>query len=104
MTLDTRADSRSLEALIAGAARGDHACFARIYERTHRHPVGPAAPQSLSLKEPNMTTLTLRQWIALPVLKTGQKAQAEAQLAKLQAICASCEETADLAKAITAAK
>ena len=51
-----------------------------------------------------MTTLTLRQWIALPVLKTGQKAQAEAQLAKLQAICASCEETADLAKAIAIAK
>ena len=48
-----------------------------------------------------MTTLTLRQLIALPVLKTGQKAQAEARLAKLQA---SCEETADLAKAIAAAK
>jgi RNA polymerase sigma-70 factor (ECF subfamily) len=42
MTLDTRADSRSLEALIAGAARGDHACFARIYERTHRHLFGVA--------------------------------------------------------------
>lgn len=42
MTLDTRADFRSLEALIAGAARGDHACFARIYERTHRHLFGVA--------------------------------------------------------------
>ncbi|WP_096699317.1 RNA polymerase sigma factor [Polaromonas sp. AER18D-145] len=42
MTLDTRADSRSLEALIAGAARGDHVCFARIYERTHRHLFGVA--------------------------------------------------------------
>jgi RNA polymerase sigma-70 factor (ECF subfamily) len=42
MTLDTRADSRSLEALIAGAARGDHACFASIYERTHRHLFGVA--------------------------------------------------------------
>lgn len=42
MTLDTRADSRSLEALIAGAAGGDHACFVRIYERTHRHLFGVA--------------------------------------------------------------
>lgn len=33
-------------------------------------------------------------------LKTGQKAQAEAQLAKLQKSCANCEETAQLAKAI----
>lgn len=37
-------------------------------------------------------------------LKVGQKAQAEAQLAKLQAICAQCEETTDLAKAIAAYK
>lgn len=42
MTLDTHADSRSLETLIAAAARGDHACFARIYERTHRHLFGVA--------------------------------------------------------------
>jgi hypothetical protein len=104
MTLDTLADSRSLEALIAGAARSDHACLDRIHERTHRHPAGPAAPRSLSLEEPSMTTWPLGQWIALPVLKTGQKAQAEAQLAKLQAICDGCEETADLAKAIAAAK
>ncbi|MGH8856684.1 MAG: tetratricopeptide repeat protein [Polaromonas sp.] len=33
-------------------------------------------------------------------LKTGQKAQAEAQLAKLQAICTTCEETSVLAKAV----
>ncbi|UUZ63040.1 tetratricopeptide repeat protein [Polaromonas sp. P1(28)-13] len=37
-------------------------------------------------------------------LKTGQKAQADAQLAKLQAICAACEETSELAKAVAAAK
>lgn len=37
-------------------------------------------------------------------LKTGQKPQAEAQLAKLQAICATCEETSELAKAVAAAK
>ncbi|MDI1272745.1 sigma-70 family RNA polymerase sigma factor [Polaromonas sp.] len=42
MTLNTPADSRSLEALIAGAARGEHACFARVYERTHRHLFGVA--------------------------------------------------------------
>ena len=34
-------------------------------------------------------------------LKTGQKAQAEAQLARLQKACASCDETAQLAKAIS---
>ncbi|MDP3756836.1 tetratricopeptide repeat protein [Polaromonas sp.] len=44
------------------------------------------------------------EYSGIAYLKTGQKAQAEAQLAKLQAICGSCEETTDLAKAITAAK
>ena len=41
-------------------------------------------------------------------LKTNQKAQAEAQLARLKAVCATCEETNQLAKALadyqTAAK
>jgi Flp pilus assembly protein TadD len=41
-------------------------------------------------------------------LKTNQKAQAEAQLARLKAVCASCDETNQLAKAVaeyqTAAK
>lgn len=32
----------SLQALLAGAARGDHACFAQVYERTHRHLFGIA--------------------------------------------------------------
>ncbi len=32
----------SLQELIAGAARGDHACFAQIYERTHMHLFGVA--------------------------------------------------------------
>jgi RNA polymerase sigma-70 factor (ECF subfamily) len=32
----------SLQDLIAGAARGDHACFAQIYERTHLHLFGVA--------------------------------------------------------------
>ena len=44
------------------------------------------------------------EYSGIAYLKTGQKAQAEAQLVKLQAICASCGETADLAKAIAAAK
>ncbi|MDI1272743.1 tetratricopeptide repeat protein [Polaromonas sp.] len=44
------------------------------------------------------------EYSGIAYLKTGQKAQAEAQLARLQAICASCEETADLAKAIATAK
>ena len=35
-------DNHSLQALIAGAARGDHACFADIYERTHTHLFGVA--------------------------------------------------------------
>ncbi|MDP3310394.1 MAG: sigma-70 family RNA polymerase sigma factor [Polaromonas sp.] len=35
-------DTRSLETLIAAAARGDHACFAEIYERTHLHLFGVA--------------------------------------------------------------
>ncbi len=41
-------------------------------------------------------------------LKTNQKAQAEAQLARLKAVCATCDETNQLAKAVaeyqTAAK
>lgn len=44
------------------------------------------------------------EYSGIAYLKTGKKAQAEAQLAKLQTICANCEETADLAKAIAAAK
>lgn len=44
------------------------------------------------------------EYSGIAYLKTGQKAQAEAQLAKLQSICASCEETTDLAKALAAAK
>jgi Flp pilus assembly protein TadD len=35
-------------------------------------------------------------------LKTGQRAQAEAQLAKLQTICSGCSETSELAKAMAA--
>lgn len=35
-------DNHSLQALITGAARGDHACFAGIYERTHTHLFGVA--------------------------------------------------------------
>lgn len=42
MKPDPDADSRSLEALIAAAARGDHACFAEIYQRTHLHLFGVA--------------------------------------------------------------
>lgn len=44
------------------------------------------------------------EYSGIAYLKVGQKAQAEAQLAKLQAICAQCEETTDLAKAIAAYK
>jgi len=44
------------------------------------------------------------QYSGIAYLKTGQKPQAEAQLARLQAICASCEETSELAKAVAAAK
>ncbi|MGH8846179.1 MAG: RNA polymerase sigma factor [Polaromonas sp.] len=35
-------DTRSLQALITGAAEGDHACFAQVYERTHTHLFGVA--------------------------------------------------------------
>ena len=40
------------------------------------------------------------EYSGIAYLKTHQKAQADAQLAKLQAICATCEETRDLAKAV----
>ncbi|MES2383589.1 MAG: sigma-70 family RNA polymerase sigma factor [Pseudomonadota bacterium] len=42
MKPDPEADTRSLEHLIAAAARGDHACFAEVYERTHLHLFGVA--------------------------------------------------------------
>jgi RNA polymerase sigma-70 factor (ECF subfamily) len=42
MKPDTDTDTRSLETLIAAAARGDHACFAEVYERTHLHLFGVA--------------------------------------------------------------
>ncbi|MBA4328449.1 MAG: RNA polymerase subunit sigma-24 [Polaromonas sp.] len=42
MKPDPDADSRSLEALIAAAGRGDHACFAEVYERTQLHLFGVA--------------------------------------------------------------
>jgi Flp pilus assembly protein TadD len=37
-------------------------------------------------------------------LKTGQKAQAEAQLARLKKVCATCDETNQLAKAVADAQ
>jgi Flp pilus assembly protein TadD len=37
-------------------------------------------------------------------VKTGQRAQAEAQLTKLQGICAGCSETSELAKALADSK
>ena len=40
------------------------------------------------------------EYSGMGYLKTNQKAKAEAQLAKLKAICASCTETASLAKAV----
>ncbi len=40
------------------------------------------------------------EYSGMAYLKTGQKTQADAQLAKLQGICANCEETKDLAKAV----
>ncbi|UUZ76789.1 hypothetical protein LP414_04530 [Polaromonas sp. P1(28)-13] len=42
MKLDPDADTCKLEALIIGAAQGDHACFAHIYRRTHTHLFGVA--------------------------------------------------------------
>ena len=40
------------------------------------------------------------EYSGMGYLKTNQKAKAEAQLAKLKVICASCIETANLAKAV----
>ncbi len=40
------------------------------------------------------------EYSGLGYLKTNQKAKAEAQLAKLQAICSTCTETTSLAKAV----
>ncbi|WP_421956204.1 tetratricopeptide repeat protein [Polaromonas sp.] len=44
------------------------------------------------------------EYSGIAYLKTNQKPRAEAQLARLQAICATCEETRDLAKAVAAVK
>ncbi|MES2585192.1 MAG: tetratricopeptide repeat protein [Pseudomonadota bacterium] len=44
------------------------------------------------------------QYSGIAYVKTGQKAQAQVQLAQLQALCASCSETVDLAKAIAAVR
>ncbi|MEO7885904.1 MAG: sigma-70 family RNA polymerase sigma factor [Polaromonas sp.] len=42
MKTDPHVDIHSLQALIAAAGRGDHGCFAQIYERTHMHLFGVA--------------------------------------------------------------
>ncbi len=44
------------------------------------------------------------EYSGVAYLKVNQKAKAEAQLAKLKVICAACEETTDLAKAISVYK
>ena len=44
------------------------------------------------------------EYSGIAYLKTGQKKQAQLQLARLQALCANCSETADLAKAVAAAQ
>jgi len=42
MKPDADTANRSLESLIMGAAQGDHACFAQVYQRTHTHLFGVA--------------------------------------------------------------
>ena len=44
------------------------------------------------------------EYSGVAYLKVNQKAKAEAQLVKLKAICTTCEETTDLAKAIAGYK
>lgn len=44
------------------------------------------------------------EYSGVAYLKVNQKVKAEAQLAKLKVLCATCEETTDLAKAIAAYK
>jgi Flp pilus assembly protein TadD len=44
------------------------------------------------------------EYSGIAYLKVNQKDKAEAQLARLKTICATCEETTDLAKAIAAYK
>ena len=44
------------------------------------------------------------EYSGVAYLKVNQKDKAEAQLAKLKAICSTCEETTDLTKAIAANK
>lgn len=44
------------------------------------------------------------EYSGMAYLKVNQKEKAEAQLARLKAICTSCEETTDLSKAIAAYK
>ena len=44
------------------------------------------------------------EYSGMAYLKVNQKEKAEAQLAKLKAICTTCEETTDLTKAIAAYK
>ena len=44
------------------------------------------------------------EYSGVAYLKVNQKDKAEAQLAKLKVICAKCEETTDLAKALAAYK
>jgi Flp pilus assembly protein TadD len=44
------------------------------------------------------------EYSGIAYLTSGQKDKAEQQLAKLQTICATCEETKDLAKALSEAK
>jgi Flp pilus assembly protein TadD len=44
------------------------------------------------------------EYSGVAYLKVNQKDKAQAQLARLKAICTSCEETTDLAKAIAAYK
>ena len=44
------------------------------------------------------------EYSGVAYLKVNQKAKAEEQLAKLKAICTTCEETTDLTKAIAAYK
>ncbi len=44
------------------------------------------------------------EYSGLAYLKTNQKPRAQARLAQLEAICATCEETRDLARALAAAQ
>lgn len=98
----TEAEAQARKAIAANARLADaHNLLGYALRWQGRYDEAIAAYQKVFEIDPKH--LGAHEYIGQAYLKLGQRAKAEAHLAQLQALCARCEETRDLAAALAAA-